>query len=447
LRVHNPDRYGDIIDRFTLDESIRQGTSSHGSELGPFGTFTLRFVYPWKINNRLSGYIELGTEIDHLAPAIESILGVELCFAIDKQFLDRESWEEGLIMLKHSGDWDEFQDVIIAHRSIEKIPMELISTLSGLKKENTEFILKTEILDRNYRAGFLPLTDAGGNIVGDIIVLNDTTEDEASFRQSFIAQTVFCLIISILLFFFFYTYVGRIQERLIKARHDLLETKNGLFIKEKLAELGKLASGLGHELRNPLAVIKNACYYLDMKKSSIDDEAVRENIAIINQETITATNIVSNILDFARTKEPERKDVEINQLVTDTLSRFSLPGNITVSTAFAKALHPLSLDPVQVGQIVSNLIENAIHAMKDGGTLMIETRQHNTTTEIVFTDSGCGIPADDLGKIFESLYTTKKKGLGLGLALSKSFAEANGGIILVESREGKGSTFTLRFGA
>jgi signal transduction histidine kinase len=447
LRVHNPGRYGDSIDRFTLEKSVRQGVYTHGVELGPFGTFTLRFVYPWKINNRLSGYIELGKEIDHLAPAIESILGVELFFSIDKQFLDRKAWEEGLRMMKHSGDWDEFQDVIIAHRSIEKIPVELITTLSRLKKEHAQAILQTEIYDRNYRAGFLPLTDAGGKIVGDIIVLHDTTEDEASFRQSFFTQTVVCLIISILLFLFFYTYVGRIQDRLITSRYDLIETKEALFRKEKLAELGKLASGLGHELRNPLGVIKNACYYLKMKESAIGDEAVRENIAIMARETATASKIVSNILDFARTKTPERQDVDMNRLVTDALSRISLPESITVTTALAEDLHTLSIDPVQVGQIVLNLIENAIHAMKDGGTLTIETRQNGTNTDVVFTDSGCGIPAQDLGKIFEPLYTNKKEGLGLGLALSQSFAEANGGIILVDSREGRGSTFTLTFAA
>ena len=447
LRVHNPGRYGDTIDRFTLEKSIRQGAYTHGVELGPFGTFTLRFVYPWKINNRLSGYIELGKEIDHLAPAIASILGVEMFFAIDKQFLDRKAWEEGLRMMKHSGDWDEFDDVIIAHRSIEKIPVELITTLSRLEKEHAQVILKTEIFDRNYHAGFLPLTDAGGNIVGDIIVLNDTTEDEASFRQSFITQTVVCLIISILLFLFFFTYVGRIQDRLITASYDLIETKEALFRREKLAELGKLASGLGHELRNPLGVIKNACYYLKMKESAIEDEAVRENIAIMARETATASKIVSNILDFARTKKPERQDVDMNRLVTDALSRLSLPARITVNTVFPGDLHTVSIDPVQVGQIVLNLLENAIHAMEDGGTLTIETKQHGTTTDVVITDSGCGIPAPDLGKIFEPLYTSKKEGLGLGLALSQSFAEANGGIILVESREGRGSTFTLRFGA
>jgi signal transduction histidine kinase len=446
LRVHNPGRYGDTIDRFTLEKSIRQGVYTHGVELGPFGTFTLRFVYPWIINNRLSGYIELGKEIDHLAPAIKSILGVELFFSIDKQFLNRKAWEEGLRMLKHSGDWDEFDDVIVAHRSIEKIPVELVAHHARLKKEHAEVIVKTEIFDRDYYAGFLPLTDAGGNIVGDIIVLNDTTDEEASFRKSFITQTVVCLIISVLLFLFFYTYVGRIQDRLITARYDLIETKEALFRKEKLAELGKLASGLGQELRNPLGVIKNACYYLDMKKSLIEDEAVRENITIINRQTVTATTIVTNILDFARTKKPERQDVDMNRLVTDALSGVSLPENITVNTLFAGDLHAVSLDPGQVGQIVSNLIENAIHAMKDGGTLAIETRQYGTTTEVIVTDSGCGIPVEDLGEIFEPLYTSKKEGLGLGLALSQSFAEANGGIILVESKEGRGSTFTLRFG-
>jgi signal transduction histidine kinase len=445
LRVHNPERYGDSIDRFTLKQAIRQGTSTYGIELGPFGTFTLRVVQPWKIQGKLVGYIELGKEIDHIGPAMKKILGVELFFVIDKKFLSRRAWEEGLRMIEQPGDWDKFPDVVIAYQSIEAIPPNFISALSSSHEEHTGLIFKTKISGHNYRGGFLPLVDAGGNSVGDIIILNDTTEDEASSMMSLLMQIAFCGVVIILLFSFFYSYVGRVQQRLLKASNDLMETQEALYRKERLAELGQLASGVGHELRNPMGVIKNACYFLNMKMSAIEDETVKDNINIIKRETNTADKIVSNILNFSRTKKPERQDVNIDQLVTDTLSRFSIPGNITVSTDFSGDLGPISLDPIQVGQIFFNLIENAMHAMKDGGTLKIEIRQQSTMTEVVFVDSGSGIAAENLEKIFEPLFTSKQKGVGLGLAVSKSFAEANGGTILAESIEGNGSKFTVRF--
>ncbi len=107
---------------------------------------------------------------------------------------------------------------------------------------------------------------------------------------------------------------------------------------------------------------------------------------------------------------------------------------------------PIAIDPTQVAQVFLNLIENGLQAMEEGGgTLKVSTRVTDTTFEVSFADEGCGIPEDNLGQIFDPLFTTKTKGIGLGLAISKSMVEANGGSISVESNGEKGSTFTVRF--
>jgi len=204
-----------------------------------------------------------------------------------------------------------------------------------------------------------------------------------------------------------------------------------------------LAGSVGHELRNPLGVIKNACYFLNMKTGSIKDNAVKDNIDIISREINISNKIISDLLDFSRIKSPVRREVDLNQLVRETLSKSLIPENITVSTSLAEGIAPVFIDPVQAGQIFLNLIENAIQAMEEGA-LKINTRATKEAIELAFIDEGCGIPEKDLEKIFEPLFTTKAKGIGLGLALSKSLAETNGGAILVESTEGVGSKFTIR---
>ncbi|MBW2647054.1 MAG: PAS domain S-box protein, partial [Deltaproteobacteria bacterium] len=236
-----------------------------------------------------------------------------------------------------------------------------------------------------------------------------------------------------------------LEQKVEERTRELKEAHEALVRKERLAVLGQLSSGVGHELRNPLGVIKNACYFLNMKMETIQDEAVKDNIRIMNREINTANKIITDLLDFARIKEPMRQDTDINQLVAATLSKSLIPDNITISSNFPEDMATVSIDPIQVGQIFLNLIENAVHAMGESGTLKISTRETGGATEVVFDDDGCGIPKENMEKIFEPLFTTKAKGIGLGLSVSKSLAEANGASILVESEEGKGSRFVVRF--
>lgn len=102
LRMHKPDRYGDTIDRFTLDQAVREGKPVYGIELGPFGTLTLRTVHPWRVGGKLAGYLELGGEIEHITAELSKILNAEVVMTIDKKYLNRTSGEGGLKFLKRS---------------------------------------------------------------------------------------------------------------------------------------------------------------------------------------------------------------------------------------------------------------------------------------------------------------------------------------------------------
>jgi signal transduction histidine kinase len=238
---------------------------------------------------------------------------------------------------------------------------------------------------------------------------------------------------------------SNLKRKVEERTKELKKAHEALVHKEKLAVLGELAGGVSHELRNPLGVIKNAVYFLNMKMDTFKDEAIKENLKILTREINTANKIISDLLDFTREKSPVRLDVNLNHLVEEMLSKSLIPNNTRVITELTEHMVPISIDPTQVAQVFLNLIENGFQAMEEGGTLKVSTRVIDSTVEVSFSDEGCGIPEGNLEKIFDPLFTTRTKGIGLGLAISKSMVEANGGSISVESNGEKGSTFTVRF--
>lgn len=113
LRVHNPSRHGDTINRFTMQGATDSGSPFSGIELGTLGTFTLRTVHPWFVDDELIGYIELGEEIGHITSELKEVTGLDLIFLVKKKFLKRESWEEGLQMLGQNGNWNQIEQFVI----------------------------------------------------------------------------------------------------------------------------------------------------------------------------------------------------------------------------------------------------------------------------------------------------------------------------------------------
>lgn len=223
---------------------------------------------------------------------------------------------------------------------------------------------------------------------------------------------------------------------------SLRQLQEELVQKEKLAAVGQLASGVGHELRNPLGVIKNAVYYLKMKLPQ-DDEKLAKHIKIMEREVDNSTKIISDLLGFSRTRKPAIAPNDINRVVEDALSGVEVPANIRIAKEFGHGLPSAMVDPDQMRQVFLNLALNAVQAMNEGGMLNITTRQVNGGIEIQFKDSGCGIPQESLNRLFDPFFTTKSRGIGLGLAVSHGIVERHNGKIEVQSAVGRGSTFTV----
>jgi signal transduction histidine kinase len=236
----------------------------------------------------------------------------------------------------------------------------------------------------------------------------------------------------------------RAQEALEEKTRALEAAQEELVRRERLAILGQLAGSVSHELRNPLGVIKNAVYYLNLVLPK--DERVRTHLAILDRQVATATRIISGMLDFARSTPPARASTDVNTLVRGGLDRLLPPATIRVVRDLAEELRPVMVDADQLQVVLDNLFSNAVQAMPDGGVLTVRTRGQDGRVEISVEDTGPGIPPDHLERIFEPLFTTKSTGIGLGLTLAKRLTEVNGGALRIENEPGSGARFTIALG-
>jgi signal transduction histidine kinase len=158
-----------------------------------------------------------------------------------------------------------------------------------------------------------------------------------------------------------------------------------------------------------------------------------------------AERIINTLLGFARPRSPQRRQVHIADVLQRTLSATDVPEEVEIVVETDDALPLIAADPDQLDLVFGNLILNAIQAMPDGGRLVIGSQPTNPNgVSVSFVDTGAGIPAENLDKLFEPLFTTKTGGIGLGLAIVKMFVQAHEGSIKVRSKEGEGSTFTVR---
>ncbi len=168
-----------------------------------------------------------------------------------------------------------------------------------------------------------------------------------------------------------------------------------------------------------------------------------EFLGLVDEEVDSANKVITDLLSFSRVAKPAVSLVKVGSIIRDALNHVAVPGNVEVVTDVDPDLPMVMVDGGQIQQVFVNVILNALEAMPEGGRLEIRARGKDDFVTVEFTDTGGGIPESVVGKIFEPLFTTKAKGIGLGLAMSKSIMERHGGDIGVRSKEGKGTTFTL----
>lgn len=238
------------------------------------------------------------------------------------------------------------------------------------------------------------------------------------------------------------------NEELQVANEELKNTQEQLIRSERLAAIGQLAGGVGHELRNPLGAIKNAVYYIKGKVANSEvgqkEPRIMEFLDIIDNEINTSNKIINDLLGFSRVQKPAVSPARVEKVIEDALSRTAIPENIELTKKLDTNLPEVEIDPGQIQQVFINMITNAVQAMPEGGKLTISAREKDRFLEVEITDAGCGIPKESINKIFDPLFTTKAKGIGLGLAVCKAIIDRHEGSIEVKSKVGKGTTFNVR---
>ena len=241
-----------------------------------------------------------------------------------------------------------------------------------------------------------------------------------------------------------------LQER---DKRQRVESEIKLLQSEKQASIGKLAGGVAHEINNPLTGVFTFTHMLLRRKDLPED--LRSDLETIAQETERVRKIVKGLLDFSRQIELDREPADVNRLIRHTISLVenqALIKGVSLNFEPGEGLPMITLDRNQMQSVLLNIVINALDATDPGGSITVTSGIGVSTSkpgqkgiEILCTDTGCGIPAENLNKLFDPFFTTKEVGHGTGLGLSVSYGivERHGGTIWVQSKVGKGSTFKV----
>jgi len=231
---------------------------------------------------------------------------------------------------------------------------------------------------------------------------------------------------------------------------DLVEERSRMLSNAtRLAAIGETAGMVGHDLRNPLQTIINTIHLAKeaMKANSAStpekDPRVESALETIREQADFMNKIVSDLQDYAKQAKPNFVEYDIQRLINDSLSSTPVPKSVQVSSSVETGFPKLSVDPGLLRRAFTNIITNALQAMPDGGKLKIRAWTSQNIAAVSFQDTGIGIPEDVKTKMFSPLFTTREKGVGLGLAVTKRLIESHKGEIKVFSKMGEGTTLTV----
>jgi two-component system sensor kinase FixL len=237
-------------------------------------------------------------------------------------------------------------------------------------------------------------------------------------------------------------YSQHLEELVEKRTKQLKKAQEQLIKSERLAAIGQVAAMVGHDLRNPLTSIKGATYYLKKKLGPKMDEEAIEMLELIEKNIEHSNEIITDLMEYSKEILLELTETTPKSIVRDALSLVEVLENVHVLD-LTQSEPKIKVDVAKMKRVFGNLIKNAIDAMPIGGKLAITSRESNANMEIAFADTGIGMTKEIMEKIWTPFFTTKAKGMGLGLAICKRIVEAHGGNISVESTVGKGTTFTV----
>lgn len=236
-------------------------------------------------------------------------------------------------------------------------------------------------------------------------------------------------------------YANQMEEL---AKQRLYQLKDA----ERLAAIGATAGMVGHDIRNPLQGITGELYFAKKDLMKLEENpttlSIKENLLAIEKSVGYINKIVQDLQDFARPIKAVLNETNLEELTRNTLLNLRVPDNVSTVCSIDESAKCIQTDPVLLRRVLTNLANNAIEAMQDGGKLEIDAFRRNNAIVISVSDTGAGIPDEVKPKLFTPLVTTKSKGQGFGLSVVKRMTEALDGSVTFESTIGKGTTFMIK---
>jgi signal transduction histidine kinase len=437
LRVHNRPRFGDTIARFTLTEAVRTGQTTQGLELGPYGTFTYRVVRPWRIDGQLVGYIELGEEIEHITKQLRAILDAELFFAIDKTYLNRPRWEEGLRVMRRHGQWGLTDDFVFIDRTMAEVPPALIGHLNTVHTEHSEHQFAFSLGPRTYRCGIVQLREASGRDVGDIFTLIETTRTVAALNKLLTLQIAAGLVVAAILCVLFWGYLGRVERELALAQEEL-ETA--------LEREHTFAADVAHELRTPLAGIRSTIDVALTCDHQVDQ--CRESLRDCSEIVAKMQSLVGNLLMLARLdgKQPTFRQEQV--VLADVVRACWRPLRQRAEAqgqTFENHVgddQVIVTDPDSVAIVFANVLENSVEYADPGGRIWVTGEWGpGGSAHVTVANTGCQLTPQQARMAFRQFWRADGardgggRHTGLGLALVRRLTTTLGGDASAEATE------------
>lgn len=272
-----------------------------------------------------------------------------------------------------------------------------------------------------------PIRDTKGNIASAVIVFEDITERKKAEEGLKQAQ-------------------AKLQEHAKDLESLVEERTKKLQDAQRLAAIGQVAGMVGHDIRNPLQAIVGELYFAKETMKELPKENTKEafeSLYFIQEQTDYISKIVADLQDYSKPLKPDFSTVELCEFISEALKAIVIPASIQTAFNCEKIIPQIRLDKTFTTRVLTNLVNNAVQAMPQGGKLTINASVHNNSATITVEDTGVGIPEDVKPKMFTPLFTTKSKGQGFGLPVVKRLVEAQGGTISFESTVGKGTKFIV----
>jgi len=452
-RLHSPADHGDEIRRATMLQAHSRKHAVHGLELGPLGTLTLRMVMPWPYRDRYLGYVEIGEEVEHLINEVHEALAVDLLVLVSKRYLSPEQWQQGQAMMNRQGDWQRFSAHVALAQAGGQLPASFDDRALALLLAGKTIKLVED--GRSLHMAVVPMEDAGGHHIGELVIMRDVTAFESTFNRYILVVSLLSLAVAGGVLAVFYVALDRVErdyQRQHELEHQLLrmDTEHQRILQlEKLSALGTMVGGIAHQLNNPLVGVVNMAQLAE--RSADDPEQTRKLLAEIRRAGEDCRIFVKRMLDFSKASGFDARPTAMASLIEDTVLMFrqAESRHLPVEIDVPESPVMLTIDPILIRHALFNLLQNAAQATDGNAPIRIALAHANDPVrgtpgwELAVIDQGKGMAQDVLDKIFVPFFTTRSDGTGLGLPVVQQVALLHDGQVIAQSEPGKGTRIAL----